>query len=434
MDRLLITPLKITSAIGLSVSTALMILGETLDVPGLIYAFSALTGLFSGIMAQQWIIAYRRISLRDLICSFPMLITVAIGTCVTVMYLPSPFITGTAIALPCASGIALHSVRRYLFPLTDDVIDPKNRPLHFMIALLPIIVFYLSTGFFDFFSVASPYTFFFYAAIAVIPLAIAAGFILLQNRASIMSCLVIPSLVLTAILTPMFWSSALLPASNFIAVGELGTEIVLFLLTVGLASYFELSALKIYGLARAVAVVFTTVGWYMAAFFNDHFDNLINSQASYALIFIGIEMLAVLLIVSTVAARRRLDATDPAPLSIPTGNVAQQVVANKRERRELSELEHEQDATKATDDEATANTHGFEHRISTLSDQYGLSARERDVLRLLARGYSAARIQNELYISSGTVNFHSHNIYTKLGVHSKQEIIALIFDQDTQTP
>lgn len=48
------------------------------------------------------------------------------------------------------------------------------------------------------------------------------------------------------------------------------------------------------------------------------------------------------------------------------------------------------------------------------------------MLALLARGYSSARIQSELFIAAGTVNYHTRNIYAKLGVHSKQEVIDLV--------
>lgn len=44
---------------------------------------------------------------------------------------------------------------------------------------------------------------------------------------------------------------------------------------------------------------------------------------------------------------------------------------------------------------------------------------------LLARGYTSTRIQKELYIAAGIVNYYSRNIYAKLGVHSKQELIAM---------
>ena len=60
-----------------------------------------------------------------------------------------------------------------------------------------------------------------------------------------------------------------------------------------------------------------------------------------------------------------------------------------------------------------------------IAKEHGLSQREVDVFMLLARGYTSSRIQKELYIAAGTVNYHTRNIYAKLGVHSKQELIEL---------
>ncbi|MEC4176775.1 helix-turn-helix transcriptional regulator [Adlercreutzia sp. R7] len=58
--------------------------------------------------------------------------------------------------------------------------------------------------------------------------------------------------------------------------------------------------------------------------------------------------------------------------------------------------------------------------------QYGLSAREADVLGLLARGRDAAYIAEELVISKNTVRTHMKNIFAKTGVHSRQELIDLL--------
>jgi DNA-binding CsgD family transcriptional regulator len=63
---------------------------------------------------------------------------------------------------------------------------------------------------------------------------------------------------------------------------------------------------------------------------------------------------------------------------------------------------------------------------SLIAKQYQLSKRETDVLVLLSKGYSSTKIQSELYISAGTVNYHTRNIYTKLDVHSKQEVIGMV--------
>jgi DNA-binding NarL/FixJ family response regulator len=50
--------------------------------------------------------------------------------------------------------------------------------------------------------------------------------------------------------------------------------------------------------------------------------------------------------------------------------------------------------------------------------------RERDVLRLLARGWRNKRIAGELDITERTVRFHLNNIYRKIGVESRGEAIV----------
>jgi len=54
----------------------------------------------------------------------------------------------------------------------------------------------------------------------------------------------------------------------------------------------------------------------------------------------------------------------------------------------------------------------------------GLSSREREVLRLIARGLSNQLIADELVISVRTVERHINHVYTKIGVHSKAQATA----------
>jgi DNA-binding CsgD family transcriptional regulator len=49
----------------------------------------------------------------------------------------------------------------------------------------------------------------------------------------------------------------------------------------------------------------------------------------------------------------------------------------------------------------------------------GLSAREAEVLALVARGLTNAQVANELFISPRTVNRHLNSVYHKLGVGSR---------------
>jgi DNA-binding NarL/FixJ family response regulator len=58
-----------------------------------------------------------------------------------------------------------------------------------------------------------------------------------------------------------------------------------------------------------------------------------------------------------------------------------------------------------------------------------LSVRERQILTLLARGYSTRRIAESCYLSINTVRTHVQNVLIKLGVHSKLEAVALAVQQ-----
>ena len=51
----------------------------------------------------------------------------------------------------------------------------------------------------------------------------------------------------------------------------------------------------------------------------------------------------------------------------------------------------------------------------------GLSAREAEVLRLVATGFTNAEVAERLFLSSRTVDWHLGSIYRKLGIHSRAE-------------
>jgi DNA-binding NarL/FixJ family response regulator len=58
----------------------------------------------------------------------------------------------------------------------------------------------------------------------------------------------------------------------------------------------------------------------------------------------------------------------------------------------------------------------------------GLTAREREVLRLLAAGLSYTEIAKQLVISPYTVNRHLTSIYTKLNVTSRHAATRFALD------
>lgn len=63
-----------------------------------------------------------------------------------------------------------------------------------------------------------------------------------------------------------------------------------------------------------------------------------------------------------------------------------------------------------------------------LAENYSLTSREREILGYLVRGRSLPYIRETLVLSKNTVGTHVRNIYRKLDVHSKQDLLDL-FEQ-----
>ncbi len=61
--------------------------------------------------------------------------------------------------------------------------------------------------------------------------------------------------------------------------------------------------------------------------------------------------------------------------------------------------------------------------MSLFSEKYGLTARERDVLRGIIDGKDNQNIASDLNLVLGTVKSHTHNIFKKAGVATRQELL-----------
>jgi DNA-binding CsgD family transcriptional regulator len=64
--------------------------------------------------------------------------------------------------------------------------------------------------------------------------------------------------------------------------------------------------------------------------------------------------------------------------------------------------------------------------VDSVAAEFQLSEREREIVGLIGRGYSANAVADKLVISPHTVNTHVQHIYAKLGIHKRAELIAYL--------
>lgn len=410
---------KIATPLALSVGTLLIMAGGFDYGLAFVWSGGLITGVFSGVMAQQWVVAYKRVSLKTAISSFPTLMAMAVGMCLTLMYLPRTCLLVATVVFPLISEVMFHVVRKKPYPEFEVEAAEHDAPINFVLLLLPFAVYAASSGYLDFSSANNNYTFVFYGLMAFIPLLIAGVYIFLVERTTFLMTVVIPLSVLVAVFVPFLSLSGLAPLAHFISIGELGIEVLIFIVVVAFSEFFALSALKTYALGRAVITIINSVGWYAASYLNDEAGTLLSSQVSLVAIFLGVEVMSVALIVAIIKAQKGTHEGAAIPASTEAVNTEPErgdTVSAADKTLQASGLQDSQNRSQGT----------LQDACRRIGDRQQLSKRELDVFMLLARGYSSASIQNELFIAAGTVNYHMRNIYAKLRVHSKQEVIDLV--------
>lgn len=68
----------------------------------------------------------------------------------------------------------------------------------------------------------------------------------------------------------------------------------------------------------------------------------------------------------------------------------------------------------------------IERRCSEVAERFGLTDRERQIMAMTCLGKSKAYVAEQLGVTESTVKSHVRNLYAKLGVHSKNELQALV--------
>ena len=85
-----------------------------------------------------------------------------------------------------------------------------------------------------------------------------------------------------------------------------------------------------------------------------------------------------------------------------------------------------EDPSAADTQGSSAHPNVFYAKCDVVAERYGLSRRQREVLVMLAKGRNADYITEKLVISPHTAKAHIYNVYQKVGVHSRPELMDLV--------
>ena len=214
------------------------------------------------------------------------------------------------------------------------------------------------------------------------------------------------------LLLGFLWNSGGAFADSMVNMGWLLSDLVTWCVLSSITARYKMHPFILFGINQIIlsfAVILGGVGGYLFANTIGH-----GMIALMAAGLIGIYLLSMALIfllkdrhANTLVDTKRTS-TSP-QIQIPTQEMA---LPLQPEQEQLSQGSISHDYV--------------QEKVRELAKRADLTAREVDILGFLAQGRSTHYMAQTLVLSENTVKSHVKNVYRKLNVHSKQDVIAII--------
>ncbi len=204
----------------------------------------------------------------------------------------------------------------------------------------------------------------------------------------------VPLALAACLLMPAAWSSAGFMVSFFVKLAYVWFTIFALMLLANLAFRFGIPTLRMFAIARACSEAAIFSGVIIRRFLE---GSGLSQDGTVLLISACAGVVVVCVCVLLWRSERAVNADwGAAGIEVASG----ERVMGPRERLIL--------------------------RCEQLARTHGLTARETEVLTLIAQRKTRSEIEQELFLSQNTVKTHVRHVYAKLGVHSKSDVYELV--------
>lgn len=377
-----------------------------------------LTSSAQAALLLLWCDVYGRMPIGKSVASFALMQFFSLGLWVVMSALPHQAYPGLCLVMPLASAASMSAAWRAIDDMHVTPFAQKKHlklgrdlgPTFIMAAFICAFAYGLNQMHSDVHANIVSY--------GICGLVLLAGLVFFAGRFSLHSIfnIALPLVIAGLVLSVAF--EVAIPGLPVMSV-NVGYALMTAIFTVILAdrSYrFGVSAIWSAGIVRATLLLGVTLGSNVEAILKVAVvPQAVSAQVVYVITIVAIVIAAIAWI---------QDGDRDKVAKRPLGSVGD-VEGLGDAGEAFGDLADTEDAEAAQRDVGAVKREIFS-RCEELRDECHLSKRELEILKYLALGWSAPRIESKLVISNSTVKTHIRHIYSKLGIHSRDELKILI--------